>query len=309
LGVVAALLALDLWGPRLSGGSLLRLGPSLLIAAIVVHSYLRRRRIGVGLPSDPVRPARVWAEAGMATLGLVGLAVVWAACIREPYDELRFGVAVGPEVPMWVARRLTWAGLQQVALQLFLWPVSRELLGNAGAAVTLAATVFGLCHLPSPTLGLLTFAGACVWVWLYRRGGRLAPLVVSHALLWTVGFAALPTRASFDMHVGATAYEALPQYRALDSEQGRAILRTVTSSEYPVPGGGADEEYVGGLYRDILGRTPAAWEVEFWVGRMPAESRLEVAKKFVISDELLDLQRQLGERYSFPFRRQEQGAQ
>ena len=39
-----------------------------------------------------------------------------------------------------------------------------------------------------PTLGNLVMG--LVFVWLYRRGGRLMPLLIAHALLDTVGFLA-----------------------------------------------------------------------------------------------------------------------
>ena len=65
-------------------------------------------------------------------------------------------------------------------------------MGWVPAAYLLAsALIRGTYHLYQgfgPTLGNLVMG--LVFVWLYRRGGRLMPLLIAHALLDTVGFLA-----------------------------------------------------------------------------------------------------------------------
>jgi len=52
----------------------------------------------------------------------------------------------------WMAGKFLAALVQQLALNTFLWPVCFELTRVRRAGTALAASIFGLVHLPSPTL-------------------------------------------------------------------------------------------------------------------------------------------------------------
>ncbi|MFI5165770.1 MAG: DUF4214 domain-containing protein [Thermoanaerobaculales bacterium] len=305
LGLAVAGAAAGLWlvPPRLGVRELLAAG--LLAAALAWYSHRRRQTAGEAPAPPRIAAGRAWLEACLATLALVAMAALVFSFFREPYDEVRLAIVQRPpaELAIWVGRRLVFAAAQQLLLQLFLAPVCGEIVGGTVMATSLAAALFGLAHLPSPTLVVLTFVAASTWIWLYRRGRRLAPLVVAHALLWIAGFAIVPDRLTYDMRVGRAAVAVRPGFRMLDSALGRSILREVTTPSYYQRQGGTDAAFVQALYRDVLGREAAPAEVAFWKRWLQHDSRIEVAKHFVISDELQGIVRTLGDRYRFPFRR------
>ena len=277
---------------------------ALALGGVGYLSHRRRRRQGRTPEPPRVGPGRAWLEALGAAACLVALTAIWVAALREPYDELRFAIPPGgSELAVWVLRRVVYAAAQQLLLQLFLAPVCGEVAAGEALGGLLAAGVFGAAHLPSVTLALLTAAAGWTWISLYRRGRRLAPLVATHALLWIAAFAIVPDRLSYDMQVGIQAVESAARYRTLDSELARGILRQVCAPEYFAAQGGTEDGFVRALYRDVLGRTPSDDEVGFWLRRLRIESRTEVAKKFVVSDELARIRRDVGDRYRFPCRR------
>ncbi len=305
LGVGAIVAATALWLVPARGGGweLLAVG---VVAGVLGWLSQRRRRLAGEAPAPArVTARRAWLETAAVTLALIAATAIVFAFFREPYDELRFGILVRPPggLALWLGRRLVFAAAQQLVLQLFVMPVCAEIVGAPLAGTLLASALFGLAHLPSPTIAILTFVAAAAWIWLYSRGRRLAPLVVAHALMWIAAFAIVPDRLTYDMRVGRAAVDAMPVFRMLDGALGRSILREVTTRDYYERQGGTDAAWVGALYRDILGREPSAEEVAYWVRWLEHDSRTEVAKHFVISDELQGIVRRLPGRYRFPFRR------
>ena len=62
----------------------------------------------------------------------------------------------------------------------------------------------------------------------------------------------------------------------------------ISSDEYYANGGGTDAGWIGELYQNVLGRTPAASEIAFWQGQLNrGASRASVAHGFLYSDEHL----------------------
>ncbi|HUK13155.1 MAG TPA: DUF4214 domain-containing protein [Thermoanaerobaculaceae bacterium] len=304
LGVAVAGLEAGLWLVSGRDAEPAVLAIALALGGVAYLSHRRRRRAGTTPDAARVGPGRAWLEALGGAACLVALTAVWVAALREPYDELRFAFPPGgSELAVWILRRVVYAAAQQLLLQLFLVPVCSEVAASEPLGGLLAAGVFGAAHLPSVTLALLTAAAAWAWIALYRRGRRLAPLVATHALLWIAAFAIVPDRLSLDMQVGIQAVESAAHYRTLDSELGREILRRVCAPEYFAAQGGTEAGFVRALYRDVLGRMPSDDEVGFWLRRLRIESRTEVAKKFVVSDELARIRRETGGRYRFPYRR------
>ncbi len=218
---------------------------------------------------------------------LAVLLAVWVAIVREPYDEPDFAFLdlPGPLLCFWILRRLALAAVQQLVLQLFLWPVARELLRADGAATVTTAAVFGLLHLPSPAFALGTAVVAAVWLVLYRRCRRLAPLIVSHALLITAAHA-MPERLFYDRAAGARVMADAADYRLLARPESRALLRAVTSDRYFAHRGSSERGYVEGLYRDLLGRPASAGEAATWIERLRRGSRGSVAKQMLLAAEL-----------------------
>jgi hypothetical protein len=270
------------------------------VLAIGLVSHHRRRATD---PNPAVGAARANLEAAAAAAVLVAGVFAWTLLIREPYETARFAVLDrnAAELLMWLLRRLVLALTQQVTLQLILVPLVVELVGSGRPSLAACALIFGACHLPSPTLAVLTAVAGGVWVALYRRGRRLVPLVITHAILWFAAYSLVPARLTADMSVGHAAAEFAPLARVLDDPRSREILRDVSSAAYQAHAG--DEAgYIRALYRDMLGRTPGENEVAYWLGERRSESRSGMAQRFVLSQEMRDLRSRLGERYRFPYR-------
>lgn len=286
LAAIAGLVTADLWlvwdRPWLS--ALAR-----AMAAAVLIASLLRRAAGRRLQPTAMTAARAWLEAAAATLALGVAVVAWAAAVRGPLDEpdLSLLALPAPALGLWLLRRLALVSVQQLALQLCLWPLAREVLGSGARATLLVAVLFGLGHLPSPAFAVATAIGAALWIGLYRRSRRLAPLIASHALL--AGLAStLPDRLFYDMKVGAPALEIAAAQQSLAGEDRRSLLAAFGSPRYGAYRGGTDEGYVAGLYRDVLGRVATEEEVRDGVEQLATTTRLGLAKRMLLAPELDD---------------------
>jgi hypothetical protein len=283
---VVGALALDLWWVRGLDNALWRLPIWAAVFFGVGHALWRHRRDAVGSASAPISSARAWGEAGVAGLFLATALWVLQLVLAEPYDELQpwsFGSTPTSQL-VWAVSRFGGVVAQQIGLQLFLRPVLLELVPRRGLALLLGAAIFGLLHLPSPTLVFVTFAAGGVWLWLYDRGQRLAPLVVLHLGLAILAEMSLPPRLSWDMRVGYRAYQSAPVYRSLADPEVRALLRYVTSAEFEAEHP-TEQAFLEGLYRDLLDRPPDVEGVASWQTRLTRTSRAEVARGFVGSEE------------------------
>jgi hypothetical protein len=282
-----------------------------LAIGVVYASSIRQRGFGELREALRIAPLRPWIEAAGATAAVLLIAGVWLALVAEPYDGLDLERLRRPplEVASWVSRRLMWAAWYQLLLQTFLWPNLRQLVATDRQATVASALFFGLLHLP--VLAFAAAASVCGWVWtvLFRRGRRLLPVILSHTILAGFSSVAVPPRVLHDMQVGAEAVESRPRYRTLASDQARQILRVVNSEEYYRAQGGVDRQWIAALYRDILGREPAAIEVDFWIQWKQTRTNRKVARHFVISDEFRALQTRYGDDYQFPFRRERRRGQ
>jgi membrane protease YdiL (CAAX protease family) len=106
---------------------------------------------------------------------LVGVALI--LMVGEALETLHKRRAVGRSL----LYLFVWGAGQQFALQTVLL---REACGwmSRGAAVIVAAAVFGAIHLPNPFLAPTTFAAGLAWCWIYSRYPNIIPLAISHAL-------------------------------------------------------------------------------------------------------------------------------
>ena len=221
------------------------------------------------------------------TVPAIGLIVLGTA-ISGTYDEIPLKIAQ-PGVlilVLWIGQHLVWAAFQQGLLQLFLRPVIGESLRTPAAATLVTAMVFGLLHLPCPILVASTIVLGVMWVWLFRRHGRIAPVIVSHAMLAALAFVVVPPQWNCELLVGVVAQRQQPRYQALRSPETRAMLKKVTSDEYFRSSGATDEGFIKSLYRDMLGRRPAEAEVQHWIDLIgEGFSRNRIAVEFAGSVE------------------------
>ncbi len=292
---MVGLVLIELWLPLSPAYEPVRWSARGAVIILWTVSYRRWQTSPDDDLDQPGASRRAWLEALGATAMIAIFLVTWLATTSEPYEE------VGSPLPgsasallAWIARRFGLAALQQVVLQLFIWRLMRRIVRHEPTAVILAATLFGLFHLPSMALTIATFLGAVVWIGLFHRSRRLAPVIVSHALLAGLASVAVPERLFYEMHAGAVALQPLSTYRQLADPEIRSLLRDLTSATYFAHCGGTTEGYVAGLYHDILGRPATRDEIaegstaiessitNNWPG---PSSRAHLAKSLVTSDE------------------------
>ncbi len=298
LTAMVALVLIELWLPVTAGYEPWRWTVRVLAAGLWIVSYRRWQatRDPVDHPREvhprnahPRDARRAWRETWIATtIVAVGL-IAWVAAISEPYETPTWPL-LSPmsAAATWIARRIGLAALQQVVLQLFVWRLLRQVVRHEPTAVLLAATIFGLFHLPSWPLTIATFLAALVWIGLFRRHRRLAPLIVSHALLAGLASIAVPERLFYDMQAGAVAKPSLATYRQLADPKIRSLLRDLTSADYLTHHEGTVDGYVAGLYRDVLGRPATDDEIAAsrnWITNPEPSSRARLAKTLVTSPE------------------------
>jgi membrane protease YdiL (CAAX protease family) len=142
------------------------------VVLVVVLAIAHAMRTGDwGLEPRAFLPA-LWRALLVTLVGVVLILVV-----GDALDTLHKRRAVGRSL----LYLFVWGAGQQFALQTVLL---REagLWMPRGAAVIVAAGVFGAVHLPNPFLAPITFAAALVWCWIYSRYPNIIPLAISHAL-------------------------------------------------------------------------------------------------------------------------------
>jgi hypothetical protein len=143
--------------------------PVLLVLGLTVWHDLRAG--DWGLRRDALLPALLHA----AWTTAIGVAIVLAA--GDALGTLHPRRGVGRDL----AGLFFWGGGQQLALQTVLLHEARR-VAPRGAAIVIAAAVFGAIHLPNPFLAALTFLSALVWCWIYSRYPNILPLALSHAV-------------------------------------------------------------------------------------------------------------------------------
>ena len=210
LAVVVGLLEAELWFLRATRSEALAPARGRLRRRSWVWTWLsheRRRKAGFVATFREVGALRAWIEVLAASAILSATLMLAARLVGDSSETFEFVFLDKPPAKLlqWIAGKFAAALGQQLALQLFLWPACFEITRGRASGAVLAATIFGLIHLPSPSLVAITSLAGVAWIISYQRSGRLAPLVVSHMILATLAHGALPERLTFDMRVGSTA--------------------------------------------------------------------------------------------------------
>lgn len=279
-----------------------------LLPAVNVWSCVRLRNER-RTAAPPGRPAaRAWGEAAALTLGFAAILVLVAAALHRDYEDFDFGYFARPSATLfgWFLNRSVGAIAQQVVLHLFLWPHCFQVVRTGVGALILATSLFGLLHLPSPTLVAMASCGCVAWVVLYRRNGRITPLILSHIILSALAYVSFPDRLIYHMKVGADALAERESLLSLSNPKSVELIGILASREYFAAQGETPRMLVDGLYREVLGRAPSAVEQAYWLGQLRRRSRAQVCGALLTCEEAVLIRRQrLNERTVFFLSRRE----
>jgi membrane protease YdiL (CAAX protease family) len=143
--------------------------PVVLVVALAIAHAIKTGDWGL-------EPRALWPAFWRVLLvTIVGIAII--LLVGEALDTLHKRRAVGRSL----LYLFVWGAGQQFALQTVLLREASMWMSR-GAAVLVAAVVFGAIHLPNPFLAPITFAAALVWCGIYSRYPNIIPLAISHAL-------------------------------------------------------------------------------------------------------------------------------
>jgi membrane protease YdiL (CAAX protease family) len=165
------------------------------LATIIVITLLRRespRTLGLG------------GNGFLRSLWVVGVALLLAAATVAVAWRLHtlhhhFGrVALNFRFSGYIV----WALLQQFLLQDYFLLRFTRLVRNRWLAVTLAALLFAIAHLPNPVLVVLTLAWGIVACILFLRYRNLYTLGIAHAILGICIAITVPNHIQHHMRVG-----------------------------------------------------------------------------------------------------------
>jgi hypothetical protein len=127
-----------------------------------------------------------------------GITIALLVLVGLVFGSLRFG-------PRFVGMLLgvpAWALLQQYMLLAFAQRRFRLIFGPGTPSIVASAAMFGILHLPNPTLTIACLAAGFVWAWQYER----SPNLFANALTHTIGSAflanSLPSLLLKNMVVG-----------------------------------------------------------------------------------------------------------
>lgn len=276
--IVLGLMEIDLWYLRGTDQPLLHAMVFVTIAVAIWYSVRRRQLNGLAATGGSTA-ARAWGEGFVLTacVTLVLFATAWL--FRDRDEGFRFFFRQRPpsEWLVWVTVRIVGAVVQQLGLQLFIGPVCREIVRRGFLGIGAAGLLFGILHLPHPILVAITVIMGSLWVWLYGRSGRLAPVVVCHAVLSLLAAGTLPKSVISDMDIGRYALNQMINPRYLCTEDVGEAVELVRTQSYYVRQGGTPRGFIEGIYRDFLDRGPSQEELDKWLIELSENSRARTA--------------------------------
>jgi hypothetical protein len=97
---------------------------------------------------------------------------------------------------------MIWAIIQQIIQQTFFLTRFEQLTQSGLRASLIAASLFGLAHLPNPVLAPVTLAGGWLMSELYLRYRTVLPLGIAHGLVGMSIAVSVPDHIQHHMRVG-----------------------------------------------------------------------------------------------------------
>lgn len=170
------------------------LGAVVLITVLLVVCHVRDgvpgHELGVRIDNF-LRVMRVYAVPFGAAVALMVAVGLVAGTLRLGGKFLGMLAAV----PM-------WALLQQYMLLAFAHRRFRVVLGPGTPSVVASASMFGLLHLPNPTLMVACAVAGLVWAWQYERDPNLFANAATHTVASAFLANSLPHAVLKNMVVG-----------------------------------------------------------------------------------------------------------
>ena len=287
LVIVLLLLEFCLWVGE--GKDHYRIVAGTAIALVALYS-IRRQGPDAWKPSQPPwSTLSSWIVVIAVTCALGAGAVLGAEFIYAEGEKLRWGRLERFASLKALADKALIVVLQQVLLYRFLFPLLLKIFGSRSVAFGATAVIFGALHLPNAVLVGVTIVMAAIWLYLYERSQRLAPLIVCHFVLAIVATAVFPGRLTYNLAVGRNALPIARSYERLAQGPLAARYDELKSDAYYEKSGGTDRGFILALYRDVLHRSPDETEIKPWLRTLDRHSRAEVVRGFLNSKEFLML--------------------
>lgn len=287
LAIVFVLTETWLWSS--STNKLYHLFIAIVLASIVV-TFLINQKHRTAMVEPPVWSAsQSWIAMIAITCALGALTYFSASFLYSDGEQLRIGRLDRLLIPRILADKAFIVILQQFILCRFLFPLYRDIFRRRTAAFGATAATFGVLHLPSMFLVGVTAATAAIWLLLFERSRRLAPLIVSHLILVIIAAAVFPQRLGYNLAVGRNALPIAHLYRQITEGPDADKYAQFKSSTYYEMNGSNDSAFIRALYRDILRRSPSDAEIDAWLPTLHQNGRAEAVAQFLGSPEYLAL--------------------
>jgi hypothetical protein len=148
----------------------------------------------MGLCMGNFRPA-LWAVGLAFVLAVAAVALAFdLRTLQVPSSPIRFVAHYGAYA--------IWALIQQVGLQCFFLSRLLRLLPDTLSAVSVAAGMFAIAHLPSPILVVAAMIWGFIACMLFLRYRNVYLLAISHAILGIALGVTIPPQVDHEMLVG-----------------------------------------------------------------------------------------------------------
>jgi len=220
-----------------------------------------------------------WGLSILCTVGAAAmiLGIAWSCDFLEQEWGWQAFDKPKQSLPGWFLRELGVVLFQQAGLQYVVFPLVTQIVGLQWAALIITGMIFSFLHLPNPLIMALTFVIAPLWCLLFVLGGRrLLPVMLSHAVLFSVIVYALPWHVTLGLAVGPKATPRLRMLIWLYDHDQLAQLRRFGSQAFYEEAGGTDDAFVGAVFRQIKGREPNDNEVTYLRAALSYHTRQQV---------------------------------
>lgn len=287
--LVIFLVLAEIWLWSSASTTAYRVFAGAIIAIIVLRNVLRSNSDAWSAVRPLWSAPASWTVAVVVICVLVAGAIISAQLFYVEGEAWRLGRIERFFEAKQLASKIIIIVVQQIALCLFLFPSLYRISGSRKVAFLATPIIFGILHLPSLFLVIVTAAMAVVWLFLFERSQRLLPLIVIHFVLAVVATAVFPERLTYNLAVGQNAVPTAQDYERLTKGVLAGKYDEWKSDKYYQKNGSADRAFIVALYRDVLRRGASESEINAFLLKLRQTNRAEVVSVFMTSKEFLEL--------------------